>query len=130
MISYRGDIFVKGKKFIINEQEYRFVRRIDEDLLFTNDSNDKVTFKESYVRDELKSLLESYNKAKCTKEIVEDANEEKFNHESNEVYASQCLNTINKELVKLVKLAEENNNTVITSQAKAIQDILKDIHLD
>ena len=34
MLTYRGDKFVKGKKFIIDEQEYRFVKRDDEKLLF------------------------------------------------------------------------------------------------
>lgn len=34
MLTYRGDKFVKGKKFKINEKEYRFSKRNDDKLIF------------------------------------------------------------------------------------------------
>lgn len=34
MLTYRGDKFVKGKKFKINETDYRFSKRDDNNLIF------------------------------------------------------------------------------------------------
>lgn len=60
MIKYRGDTFVIGKKFIINEKEYRFTRRNNSNLIFESVADkSKLAIKES---DFNKMLIEKINK--------------------------------------------------------------------
>lgn len=60
MIKYRGDTFVIGKKFIINEKEYRFTRRNNSNLIFESVADkSKLAIKES---DFNKMLTEKINK--------------------------------------------------------------------
>ena len=53
MITYRGDKFVRGKKFIINEKEYTFVKENKGQLMFESKnetvelSRDDIRLKES-----------------------------------------------------------------------------------
>lgn len=62
MLTYRGDIFVKGKKFKINESLYRFQKR---------DSKDRLVF-ESIDTKELIRLTDSEFK-KSNKPIIKEA---------------------------------------------------------
>ena len=39
MLTYRGDKFVRGKKFTINESLYRFAKRDEEKLIFESVSD-------------------------------------------------------------------------------------------
>lgn len=47
MLTYRGDKFIKGKKFTINESVYRFQKRDNNDnLIFESDTGDKLKLTE------------------------------------------------------------------------------------
>lgn len=63
MLLYRGDKFVKDKKFTINEQVYRFVKRDNDNrLIFENlKDNTKLVLDEDYIND-------SMNKGELTPE--------------------------------------------------------------
>ena len=48
MLTYRGDKFIKGKKFTINESVYRFQKRDNNDnLIFESDNGEKIKLTES-----------------------------------------------------------------------------------
>ena len=64
MLTYRGDKFVKGKKFTINESVYRFVKRDkDENLIFESVNNKRmIKLTESEYELKEQQLLEKINK--------------------------------------------------------------------
>ncbi len=62
MLTYRGDKFIKGKKFIINESIYRFQKRDNKDnLMFESESGDILKLTEA-----------DFNKKTVTAENVSD----------------------------------------------------------
>ena len=71
MLYYRGDKFVKGKKFTINEAEYKFIRKTKDKELVFESTKDKSTLK----------ILES--KFNGVETLVEKINQE--NKEINEL---------------------------------------------
>lgn len=89
MLYYRGDKFVKGKKFTINEAEYKFIRKTKDKELVFESTKDKSTLK----------ILES--KFNGVETLVEKINQE--NKEINEligkILRSKSLARKNEELL-------------------------------
>lgn len=70
MLTYRGDKFVKGKKFTINEAVYRFSKRDDEKLIFESISDSsKLVMTEDEFNEAERILTEKINQE--NKEINE-----------------------------------------------------------
>ena len=62
MLTYRGDRFVKGKKFKIDENDYRFSKRDGDKLIFESTSNKTLTITEDEFLEKERLLTEKINK--------------------------------------------------------------------
>ena len=100
MLTYRGDKFVKGKKFKINETDYRFSKRDDNKLIF-----EAISDGSRFVIAE-----DEYNKKYDLKEETEvRANEGRTlnNREGYEIYGEKTDYTEMRQMVEALRAIAE-----------------------
>ena len=104
MLTYRGDKFIKGKKFTINESVYRFQKRDNKDnLIFEGANGNKITLteeefdksvevKEEAVEDVLteSSPVNTKSMVETTNEIIDSTTEEVCN----ELYEEEAITAL------------------------------------
>lgn len=73
MITYKGDIYVTGKKFIIDNEPYTFKRRSKNGLVFESCDNSIKVFTEDYLSKERnkKIMLEKVKQEVSARSIKE-----------------------------------------------------------
>ena len=141
MLTYRGDKFIKGKKFTINESIYRFQKRDNKDnlifegidgekLKITEEEFDKsVVVKEEAVEDVLTESNPGNTKSmvETTNEIIDTTTEEVCN----ELYEEEAISALgldadiwvhNKKKKKVLPKIEK----AIRMYADKLKDVMKD----
>ena len=107
MLTYRGDKFVKNKKFIINESEYKFLKK-------TRDN--KLMFESMLDKSLMKITEEEYNKFN---NIVDEVKEETIENNYKDVYGKDTDYTDMRKVV----------DTLNEIYYKASNDGLKPVYL-
>lgn len=113
MLTYRGDKFVRGKKFKINECEYRFSRRNENKLIF------------EAIKDGSKYVIteEEYNE--LNNDSVETDVPEKT--ESKEDYINKRINQVYEDILLLAQEADHNGFHHIAISLQQILDRLENL---
>lgn len=121
MLYYRGDKFVKGKKFTINEAEYKFIRKTKDKELVFESTKDKST---------LKILESKFNGVETLVEKINQENKE-INELIGEILRSKSLARKNEELLAKYGIKIDYNRgqgvTLIGPNGKELSSSTKEV---